>query len=250
MQWRRMPVSSHHCRPHLHAGRLTHPTFSWLQRMSCVTALPSLPHHPFLLSWIVPTSIQTYSFSSCSFKQSLLTLLPPLVMVLFLSFISEQSLHKNCVYLQISVIILFWISFVDLLIPWLPQIYSYQGHWWHHCHWTHWSVPPVISLRTHLISFSSSRPTLHLVPRTPCWHGCLPVFLSYLHILADSISSLWILNIARNQDALSELFFPSIPTPQWAHFKACMLCICWPRQCRFPAQIAPWTPQSYTSLLI
>lgn len=177
-------------------------------------------------------------------------LLPPLVMALFLSFISEQSLRKNCVYLQISVIILFWISFVDLLIPWLPQIYSYQGHWWHHCHWTHGSVPPVISLWTHLINFSSSRPTLHLAPRTPCWHGCLPVFLSYLHSLADSISSLWILNIARNQDALSELFFCLYPHLSELISRLACYVSADPSSVDFQPKLLPEPPQSYTSLLI
>ena len=103
MQWRRISVSSHHCRSHLHAGKFTHSILSWLQRMNRVTTLPSLLHHQFLLSWIIPTSIQTYFFSSYSFKKSLLMLLPPLVMALFLS-ISEQSLHKNFMYLQISVL--------------------------------------------------------------------------------------------------------------------------------------------------
>lgn len=105
MQWRRMSVSSHHWRSHLHAGKLTHSIFSWLQKMNRVTTLPSSLHHQFLLFWLIPTSIQTYSFSSYSFTKSLLMLLPPLAMALFLSFISEQSLHKNCLYLQISVLL-------------------------------------------------------------------------------------------------------------------------------------------------
>lgn len=105
MQWRRMSVSSPRCRSHLHAGRLTLSIFSWPRRMNRVATLPSLLHHQFLLFWLIPTSIQTYSFSSYSFTKSLLMLLPPLAMALFLSFISEQSLRKNCLYLQISVLL-------------------------------------------------------------------------------------------------------------------------------------------------
>ena len=185
MQWRRMSVSSHHWRSHLHAGKLTHSIFSWLQKMNRVTTLPSLLHHQFLLFWLIPTSIQTYSFSSYSFTKSLLMFLPSLSMAVFLSFISEQSLHKNCLYLHISVLLfspeslslIFWFhdSPKYILIKDINDIAVTEptGQFCLSFHFGRiWLLSP------------APGPTLHLAPRTPCWYGC------YLSFCPISISLL------------------------------------------------------------
>lgn len=102
------------------------------------------------------------------------------------------------------------------LAPWLHRIYSYQGHWWHPCHYTHWSIH-LMSLTyqqpwAHLITVPNFKSSFYLAPRTSTWLVvCLPSWLLPICFFVASFSSLWPLNIGGNQDSLNRLLFHPHP---------------------------------------